>query len=65
MATPKCEFTSNHDIDDAGDLFKPDATVYGGFAGAGSWAGYACEIHAKTPGFSVRERLEPVVSDAS
>ena len=33
------------------------ATVYGGFAGAGDWAGYACDEHAAANGFQVWERV--------
>jgi hypothetical protein len=33
------------------------ATVYGGYAGAGDWAGRACDEHAKLPGFQVWDRL--------
>lgn len=42
----------------------PAATVYGGFAGAGDWAGYACDEHAAAPGFQVWDRLAPVAAPA-
>lgn len=38
-----------------------EATVYGGFAGAGDWAGYACDEHAKAPGFRIWDRLKRAV----
>lgn len=36
-----------------------EATVYGGFSGAGDWAGRACDKHAEAPGFTVWDRLVP------
>lgn len=49
VAPRKCEFHCDE-----------PATVYGGFRGAGDWAGYACDMHAATVrGFAVWEKVRP------
>lgn len=59
MDDPICEFDTELQVSGVWEARRctQPATVYGGYAGAGEWAGRACDEHASSPGFRTWEQL--------